>query len=231
MGVFQYKNQTLHCEDVPLDRIADEVGTPFYAYSRKRMLDNLKSVTDGLAGGDHLVCFALKANSNPHVVRLFAGRGCGADVVSGGELMLALKAGVPADRVVFSGAGKTDPEIELAVRSGVYAINAESVDEIDVIHEIASRLGAKARVSIRVNPMVDPKTHPYIATGLRDSKFGVPAERAIEACERAAALPSLRLAGLHFHLGSMIFETSPYVKAARVSGRARPNAPGAPHPP
>jgi diaminopimelate decarboxylase len=219
MGVFRYKNQTLLCENVPLDRIADEVGTPFYAYSRGRMLANLRSVTEGLADADRLVCFALKANLNPHIVRLFAGQGCGADVVSGGELKLALKAGVPANRVVFSGAGKTDPEIESAVRSGVYAINAESVEEIDVIHEIASRLGMQARVSIRVNPMVDPKTHPYIATGLRESKFGIPAERVLEACEKAAALPRLRLTGLHFHLGSMIFETSPYVEAAGFLAR------------
>jgi diaminopimelate decarboxylase len=214
MAAFQYKNQVLHCEGVPLDSAAKEVGTPFYAYSRKRLLDNFRTVEAGLAGTDHFVCFALKANANPHVVRLFAERGCGADVVSGGELLLALRAGIPADRIIYSGAGKTDPEIKLAVRHGIFALNAESFEEIEVIHEIASRLNKTARVSVRVNPMVDSKTHPYIATGLSESKFGVPAERALEACETIRSLPSLKLVGLHFHLGSMILETSPYKEAA-----------------
>jgi diaminopimelate decarboxylase len=214
MNAFQYKNGILHCEGTALPAVAEAVGTPFYAYSRKRLLDNFSAFTEPLRDTGHLVCFALKANSNPAVVRLFAERGAGADIVSGGELRLALMSGVPADRILYSGVGKTDPEIELAVGHGILALNVESFEELDVTGGIARRTGKTARVSIRVNPKVDPKTHPYIATGLQESKFGIPAERALEACRKAAGTAGIRLVGVQCHIGSMICDTSPFAESA-----------------
>jgi diaminopimelate decarboxylase len=223
MNAFQYKNGILHCEGAALPDIAEEVGTPFYAYSRKRLLDNLQTFESPLQNSSHLICFAMKANSNPAIVRLFAERGAGVDIVSGGELRLAMMSGVPADRILYSGAGKTDPEIELAVERGILALNVESFEELDVVQAIAQRRGITARVSIRVNPEVDPKTHPYIATGLRESKFGIPSERALDACRKAAGMAGIRLVGVQYHIGSMILETSPFAEsAAFLAGLIRP---------
>jgi diaminopimelate decarboxylase len=223
MGGFTYRDGVLHCEGVPLDALAERVGTPFYAYSRRRLLANLSAVQRPLPGRGPLVCFALKANSNPHIVRLFAERGAGADIVSGGELALALRCGVPPGRIVFSGAGKTDAEIAAAVAEGILAINVESAEELRTVNRIAGRLDRTAGVSMRVNPRVDPKTHPYIATGLSGSKFGVPAGEAAEVCRFAASLPRLRLVGLHCHIGSMVLETGPYEQAADfLAGLLRP---------
>ena len=222
MNAFQYKNEILHCEGAALPAIAEGVGTPFYLYSRKRLLDNFNAFVNPLQGTGHLVCFAMKANSNPAIVRLFAQRGAGADIVSGGELRLALMSGVPADRILYSGVGKTDPEIELAVGQGILALNVESFEELEIVSGIARRMGRTARVSIRVNPKVDPKTHPYIATGLRESKFGIPAEGALEACRKAAGEAGIRLVGVQCHIGSMICDTSPFAEsAAFLSGLIR----------
>jgi diaminopimelate decarboxylase len=214
MGVFQYRNGVLCCEAAPLDRIAAAVGTPFFVYSRRRLIANWNAAEKPLAATPHLTCFAVKANGNPHIIRLFAERGAGADIVSGGELRLALLAGVPPERVLFSGVGKTDAEIEQAVSAGVFALNVESFDELSVVSRIAARIRKKARISIRVNPKVDPKTHPYIATGLRESKFGIPAERAVEAFRLAASMPGISVAGVHCHIGSQILESAPYSEAA-----------------
>jgi hypothetical protein len=208
MGVFQYRNGILCCESAPLDRIARTVGTPFFVYSRKRLIANWNAAEKPLARTPHLTCYAVKANANPHLIRLFAERGAGVDIVSGGELRLALLAGVPADRVLFSGVGKTDAEIGAAVTAGVYSLNVESFDELSAVSRVAVRVRKKARVSIRVNPRVDPRTHPYIATGLRESKFGIAAERAVEAFRLAASLPGITVAGVHCHIGSQILETS-----------------------
>ena len=214
MTAFQYKRDVLHCEGIPLGRIAETVGTPVYVYSRRRLLDNLQAFESPLQNTDHLVCFAVKANANPSIVRLFAERGAGADTVSGGELRLAMMSGVPADRTLYSGAGKTDPEIELAVERGILALNVESFEELDVVQAIALRTGRTARVCIRVNPAVDPKTHPYIATGLRETKFGIPSERGLDACRKAAGMAGIRLVGVQCHIGSMILETSPFAESA-----------------
>jgi diaminopimelate decarboxylase len=214
MSAFQYKNDILNCEGTALAAIAEAVGTPFYVYSRKRLLDNFNVFINPLQGTGHLVCFAMKANSNPAIVRLFAERGAGADIVSGGELRLALMSGVPADRILYSGVGKTDPEIELAVGQGILALNVESFEELDIVSGIARRMGRTARVSIRVNPKVDPHTHPYIATGLHESKFGIPAEGALDACRKAAGMAGIRLVGVQCHIGSMICDTSPFAESA-----------------
>jgi diaminopimelate decarboxylase len=214
MGVFQYRNGILCCESAPLDRIARTVGTPFFVYSRKRLIANWNAAEKPLARTPHLTCYAVKANANPHLIRLFAERGAGVDIVSGGELRLALLAGVPADRVLFSGVGKTDAEIGAAVTAGVYSLNVESFDELSAVSRVAVRVRKKARVSIRVNPRVDPRTHPYIATGLRESKFGIAAERAVEAFRLAASLPGITVAGVHCHIGSQILETAPFSEAA-----------------
>lgn len=214
MGVFQYRNGILLCESTPLHRIAREVGTPFYVYSKKRLIANWNAAEKPLAGKPHLICYAVKANSNPHIIRILAERGAGADIVSGGELRLALMAGVPADRILFSGVGKTDAEIGAAVAAGVYSLNVESFEELSAVSRIASAKRKKARVSIRVNPRVDPRTHPYIATGLRESKFGIPADRAVEAFRLAANLPGIAAAGVHCHIGSQILETAPFTEAA-----------------
>jgi diaminopimelate decarboxylase len=223
MAAFQYKDGVLHCEGAALPDIAEAVGTPFYAYSRKRLLDNFGAFASPLGNTDHLICFALKANSNPSIVRLFAGRGAGADIVSGGELRLAMMSGVPADRILYSGAGKTDSEIELAIERDLFALNVESIEELGVVRRIARRVGKTARVSIRVNPEVDPKTHPYIATGLRETKFGIPSGQALGACLKAAGMAGIRLAGVQCHIGSMVLETSPFEESAEfLAGLIRP---------
>jgi diaminopimelate decarboxylase len=215
MGAYQYKDRILSCDGVPLEDIAARVGTPFYVYSRPKVESNLAEIQNALAGRDHLVCYSLKANSNPSLLRFLAAKGCGADVVSGGELETALKLGIPPERIVFAGVGKTDPEIESAVRAGILSINAESADELRIVDGIARGMGRVARVSIRVNPVVDAKTHPYIATGLRESKFGVPIHQAVEAFALAKELKGLETVGVHCHIGSMILETAPYIEAMR----------------
>lgn len=219
MGVFQYRNGILHCESTPLGRIAREVGTPFYAYSKKRLIANWNAAEKPLAGKPHLICYAVKANANPHIIRILAERGAGADIVSGGELRLALMAGVPPERILFSGVGKTDAEIRAAVDAGVYSLNVESFEELSAVSRVASAMRKKARVSIRVNPRVNPRTHPYIATGLRESKFGIAADRAVEAFRLAASLPGITVAGVHCHIGSQILETAPFTEAAGFLAR------------
>jgi diaminopimelate decarboxylase len=215
MGAFQYAEGILACDGVPLEAVAASVGTPFYVYSRSKVESNLAEVQNALSGRNHLICYSLKANSNPSLLRLLAAKGCGADVVSGGELETALKAGIPPERIVFAGVGKTDAEIEAAVRIGVLSINVESVDELRIVDSIARKTGISARVAIRVNPIVDAKTHPYIATGLRESKFGIPIHQALDAFKLARSLKGLETVGVHCHIGSMILETAPYIEAVR----------------
>jgi len=210
---FQYRDGALHCDGVPLSAVSYRLGTPFYVYSRKRIESNFGSIRRALAGTDHLVCYSLKANSNPTLLRLLAKKGCGADVVSGGELETALRVGIPPERTVYAGVGKTDPEIEAAVRAGLLSINVESFEELRIIDATARRLKRKANVSIRVNPVVDARTHPYVATGLRESKFGVPIDKAEEAYKLSLSLKGLETVGLHCHIGSMIMEAAPYVEA------------------
>jgi diaminopimelate decarboxylase len=213
MNHFEYRGDELHCEDVPLSRIAGEVGTPSYVYSHATLSRHVRVFDDALAGLDHLVCYSVKANSNLAVLHLLFSLGAGADIVSGGELHRVLRAGCDPRKVVFSGVGKTAPEMRQALEAGILAFNVESEGELELLAKVASDLGARAPVSIRVNPDVDAETHPYIATGLRESKFGVPAGEARALYRKAAALPGIELVGLDCHIGSQLTKTSPFTDA------------------
>ena len=213
MNHFDYKNGELYCEGVPLARIADEVGTPTYVYSRATLTRHFTAFDQAFAGRPHLTCYSVKANSNLALIRLFANLGGGVDIVSGGELYRALAAGVPADRIVFSGVGKTRDEMRAALEAGILMFNVESSQELDVLSAEASALGRTARISLRINPDVDPKTHPYISTGLKKNKFGVPIDEALEEYVRAASLPGLEVVGVDCHIGSQLTDTSPFVDA------------------
>ena len=203
----------LALEAVPLSSLADEHGTPLFVYSKAAILAALAAYQRGLAGREALICYAMKANSSLAVLALLAEAGCGFDIVSGGELERALAAGADAGKIVFSGIGKTRAEIGQALEAGIRCFNVESLSELDVINEVALKLGRVAPVSIRVNPNVDAKTHPYISTGLKGNKFGIAHEQALAAYRRAASLAGLRVVGIDCHIGSQITEMSPYLEA------------------
>jgi diaminopimelate decarboxylase len=214
MNGFNYLNGELHAENVPLSRIAREVGTPVYVYCRSLLEQNAAAFRDAVAPlGDPLVAFAVKANPNLAVLRVLAMQGLGADVVSGGELVRALTAGVPADRIVFSGVGKTACELELALDSRVGQLNIESLEEAEELSAIAAARGLRATCVLRVNPDVDAGTHDKITTGRADSKFGVLMRHAVEVYERMAALPGLAPRGLALHIGSQLSELEPLERA------------------
>jgi len=208
-----YRDSTLHLEGLPLADLARRFGTPLYAYSSAAMARALSSYERALAGRDHLVCYAVKANSNLAVLQWFAQHGCGFDIVSGGELDRVLAAGGDPARVVFSGVGKTRAEMTQALDAGVMCFNVESVGELELLSAVASTSRRVARVSLRVNPDVDAKTHPYISTGLRGNKFGIAHTEALAAFRRATALPGLEIIGIDCHIGSQITESAPYVAA------------------
>ena len=208
-----YRGGELFIEDHSLSELARRHGTPLYVYSRASMLAALSGYRRALAGREHLVCYAMKANSSLAVLQTFAGAGCGFDIVSGGELERVLAAGVSADKVVFSGVGKTRTEMRRALEVGVMCFNVESEAELDLLSQVASASGATARISLRVNPDVDAGTHPYISTGLKGNKFGIAHERAVACYERAVSLPGLQVVGIDFHIGSQIADTGPYLDA------------------
>ena len=213
MHYFEYQQDELYCEDVPLARVAEEVGTPTYVYSQATLVRHFNAFNQAFEGLDHLVCFSVKACSNLGLIRLFANMGGGADIVSGGELYRALRAGVPADRIVYSGVGKTPAELRQALEADILMFNVESPQELTALSEAASGLGRTARVALRVNPDVDPKTHPYVSTGLKKNKFGIPHEEALEEYRRAGGLPGLEVIGLDCHIGSQLTEVGPFVDA------------------
>jgi diaminopimelate decarboxylase len=200
-------------DGVVLDDLAREFGTPLYVYSRASMLTALASYQCALVGRRHLLCYALKANSNLAVLKTFLDAGCGFDIVSGGELARVLAIGAPADKIVFSGVGKTSAEMRLALQAGVRCFNVESEAELVVLDQVATALGVRAPVSLRVNPDVDPKTHPYIATGLKGSKFGVAHSRAGEVYRAAAGMSGIEVRGIDCHIGSQVTEIEPYLDA------------------
>ena len=210
---FNLRNGELFAEDVSLTALARQHGTPLFVYSRRSMLDALAAYRRGFAGRSARICYAMKANSSLGVLQVFAQAGCGFDIVSGGELERALAAGALAGDIIFSGVGKTRREMQRALQVGIGCFNVESEAELEVLSEVAVALGQTAPVSIRVNPNVDPKTHPYISTGLKGSKFGIPHERALQAYRRAVALPGLRVAGIDCHIGSQITTEEPYLDA------------------
>lgn len=215
MHYFDYKNDELYCEEVPVRKIAESVGTPFYLYSYKTLARHFRTFDAAFGDFPHIVCYSVKANSNIALLRLFASMGGGADIVSGGELFRALRAGIDSKKIVFSGVGKTEDEIRYALDEGILAFNVESGSELEKIDRIARERGGRAPVSLRVNPDVDPKTHPYIATGLRESKFGISFEHAFEQYERAKKLKGIEIVGVDCHIGSQLTEVSPFVAALR----------------
>lgn len=215
MDYFTYRNGELYCEEVPVARIARKAGTPCYIYSARTLRLHYKAFDEAFSGHPHLVCFAVKACSNIAVLNLLGSLGAGADIVSGGELFRALKAGIPAGRIVYSGVGKTDREIREAMDAGILMFNVESLPELDVISRIARHTGKRARISFRVNPDVDAKTHPYISTGLKKNKFGIPAGQAIHAYRLAFGRPELEVSGIDCHIGSQLTETGPFVNAMK----------------
>ncbi len=215
MHDFQYRNGELYCEDVPLSRIAKEVGTPCYVYSHHTLVRHFRVYDGAFKNIPHIVAFAMKANSNLAVLRLMAKEGSGVDIVSGGELFRAMKAGVPASKIVFAGVGKKPEEIRDALKADILMFNVESSAELQAINEVATSMGVKARVALRINPDIDPKTHPYISTGLKKSKFGIAADRAIEEFKNAAAFSSIKVVGLHAHIGSQLTQVTPFVESLK----------------
>lgn len=214
MSAFAYRHGELHAENVPLSAIAAQFGTPAYVYSRAALEGAFRDYTGAFAGTRHLVCYALKANSNLAVLNLFARLGSGFDIVSGGELARVLAAGGDPAKVVFSGVGKTQAEMAQALAAGIHCFNVESAAELERLDAVAADAGVRAPVSLRVNPDVDPRTHPYIATGLKESKFGIAYDEAPALYRRAAAMRHLEVRGIDIHIGSQITELEPYREAA-----------------
>ena len=208
-----YRGDALFLEDVALADLAKAHGTPLYAYSKASMLQALAAYQRGFAGRDVQICYAMKANSTLGVLQVFARAGCGFDIVSAGELRRVLAAGGTASKIIFSGVGKKASEMREALAAGIGCFNVESEAELDVLDAVARSAGAVAPVSIRVNPNVDAKTHPYISTGLKGNKFGIAHERALAVYQHAAALPGLKITGIDCHIGSQIIETTPYLDA------------------
>jgi len=216
MHSFRYVDGSLHCEGVDLNTVASEVGTPAYVYSAETIRGNYRRLDAALAPlGDRMICYAMKANGNLSVLNLLAKEGAGFDIVSGGELFKVLKAGGRADRCTFAGVGKTDSEIDYALRQGVYSFNVESEEELEMINDVAGKAGLIAPIAIRVNPDVDAPTHKYISTGKSKNKFGIGLDRAAAVYERAAALPHLKIRGLQTHIGSQILKAPPFAEAVR----------------
>ncbi|MGR3315162.1 MAG: diaminopimelate decarboxylase [Roseovarius indicus] len=215
MDHFLYRDGVLHAEDVPVAEIAAEVGTPFYCYSTATLARHFRLFDEALDGMEHLVCYAMKAASNQAILKTLAELGAGMDVVSGGEYARAKAAGVPGERIVFSGVGKTRDEMRLAIEGGIRQFNVESEPELRALSEVADSLGATVPVTIRVNPDVDAKTHAKIATGKSENKFGIPIARAREVYAEAAALPGLEVIGIDVHIGSQLTDLEPFRLAYR----------------
>ncbi|QIE40702.1 diaminopimelate decarboxylase [Meridianimarinicoccus aquatilis] len=215
MDHFLYRNGVLHAEDVPLAEIAAQVGTPFYCYSAATLLRHYRLFDEALDGMDHLVCFAMKSNSNQAILRLLGDAGAGMDVVSGGEYARARAAGIPGERIVFSGVGKTRLEMRTALEGGIRQFNVESEPELERLSEVASSLGLTAPITLRVNPDVDAKTHAKIATGKSENKFGIPIARAREVYALAGRLPGIDVIGIDVHIGSQLTDLEPFEAAYR----------------
>ena len=213
MHHFLYRNNELYCEDVPIRMIAEKVGTPFYLYSHATLKRHFLVFDEAFEGLERLVCFSAKANTNLAVLKLFESLGSGLDIVSGGELYRGLKAGFSPDKIVYSGVGKQIHEIDYALEANILMFNVESLEELELMDERAGLLQRKAPVAIRVNPDVDPKTHPYISTGLKKNKFGIDTETAIEGYKVASKLKNINIMGIDCHIGSQITESKPFIEA------------------
>lgn len=215
MHFFEYRNHELYCEKIPIHEIAEKMGTPLYLYSYNTLVRHFTVFNEAFKGIPHLVCYSAKANSNIALLRLFTSLGGGVDIVSGGELFRALKGGADPKKIVFSGVGKREDEIEYALKTGILMFNVESAQELQRINDLAGRSGMKAPIAIRVNPDIDPKTHPYISTGLKKNKFGIDINRALGAYHLATQLPHLRIVGIDCHIGSQLVEAEPVVEALK----------------
>jgi diaminopimelate decarboxylase len=213
MGEFHYKQDSLHCEGVSIEKLARTFGTPFYLYSHAALIGHYDVFDRAFRKVPHILCFAVKANSNLAVLNTMARRGGGADIVTGGELYRALQAGVPSKKIVFSGVGKSEDELAYALRSRIHMFNVESSDELTALDRVASRLRKKAPVALRVNPNIDPKTHPYISTGMKKSKFGIQVNKALELYQGAKRFKNINFIGVSCHIGSQITQVKPFVDA------------------
>ncbi|MDI6753081.1 MAG: diaminopimelate decarboxylase [Thermodesulfobacteriota bacterium] len=215
MHDFQYREENLYCEDFPIEAIAQEVGTPFYLYSLNTLESHFQAFDNAFSKVNHLVCFSAKANSNIAILRVFVRRGGGVDVVSGGELFRAMKAGARPERIVYSGVGKRPEEIEYALEFPILMFCVESAQELLAIDGIAGRMGTKAPVALRVNPDVDPRTHPYVSTGLKKNKFGINIRKSIDDYILASTLPNIKVIGVSCHIGSQLTDVGPFVEAVQ----------------
>jgi diaminopimelate decarboxylase len=215
MHFFQHKAGVLHCEECSIEAIAHEVGTPFYLYSYRTLVRHFQALDSAFEDLPHLLCYSAKANSNAAVLRTFINLGGGVDVVSGGELFRALHAGADPGKIVYSGVGKREDEIRYALQQGILMLNVESYQELHVINGIASTMGIQAPVALRINPDIDPQTHPYIATGMKEAKFGIDMDRALEWYQEAKGLRHLAIRGVSCHIGSQLTETGPFVEALK----------------
>ncbi|MFO0891368.1 MAG: diaminopimelate decarboxylase [Isosphaeraceae bacterium] len=222
---FHYRDRQLYCEDLPVAELADRFGTPLYVYSQTSILDTLKSLQTAFAELDPLICYSVKANSNLGILKVLAEHGSGFDVVSGGELYRVGLAGGAGDKTVFAGVGKTDEEIAAGLDAGVLMFNVESEAELEAVARVAAAKNRVAPIALRVNPDVDPKTHRYISTGKKESKFGMDIERSLRVAESAVSMPSLKMIGVHMHIGSQITTVEPYAgavaKGVELIGRLR----------
>ncbi|MBX3329277.1 MAG: diaminopimelate decarboxylase [Nitrospira sp.] len=215
MHSFEYHHGELHCEQVPVGRVAKELGTPCYIYSHATLVRHFHAYDGAFKNIPHVIAFAMKANSNLAILRMMAKEGSGADIVSGGELFRALKAGVPASKIVFAGVGKSPDEIRDALKADILMFNVESSAEIHAINEVAASVGKKAKIALRINPDVDPKTHPYISTGMKKSKFGIASDRALEEYKMASSLSHTDVVGVHAHIGSQLTDVTPFVDSLK----------------
>ncbi len=220
MNHFYIKDNRLYAENLLVEDLANEFGTPLYIYSKNQILRNYREINQPLVNSklDFINCYAIKANSNPEILKLLAEEGAGAEIASGGELYLALKFGYLRNKITFTGVGKTDEEIEYALRENIFNFTVESLQEVQVISEIAHKLGVIARVSIRVNPDIDAKTHPYITTGMKENKFGIDSKDIMQVFQIANRLPNIDVIGIHSHIGSQITEVNPYIQAVTYLG-------------
>jgi diaminopimelate decarboxylase len=213
MHHFQFKRNRLYAEGVPVSEIIEQFGTPCYIYSQATLTHHFKTFDQAFSKIPHLTCYAQKANSNLSLLRLFGNLGGGADIVSGGELYRALKAGIPPQRIVYSGVGKTPEEIRYALKEKILLLNIESPEELKLVNEIAGQIKRKAPIGIRVNPDIDPKTHPYISTGLKKNKFGIHIQQSLEEYRLAKTLPHVTIIGVDCHIGSQLLDTHPFLEA------------------
>ncbi len=215
MHLFEYRRNELYAEDVPVKLLVETYGTPLYIYSANTLVRHYAAYDAAYGTFPHVICYALKANTNGAILRLLAKQGCGADIVSGGELFRALKAGIPPQKIVYAGVGKTEEEIRFALRSKIMMFNVESEDELREIDRVAGAMKVKAPVALRINPDIDPQTHPYISTGMKEHKFGISIDRALEHYRIAARLRNTEIVGVQKHIGSQITKIAPFVDAVK----------------